>query len=79
MELEQLRGPSSGTGTPRACYRSISIFAPGGWDVCDSAHWLDVMNLTPATARVERTLLSAAFDLVLEFDPGCPILARSRR
>jgi len=44
MGLGQLRGPSSETGIPRACNRSIPIFALSGWEVCDGAHWLDVMK-----------------------------------
>src|SRR5208282_3505277 len=44
MGLGRLRGPSLETGTPRACHRSRNIIAPGGWDVCDGAHWLIVMK-----------------------------------
>jgi hypothetical protein len=32
------------TGTPRACYRSISIVSHGRLGVCDSAHWAFVMK-----------------------------------
>ena len=32
------------TGTPRACYRSISIVADGPLEVCDGAHWAFVMK-----------------------------------
>ena len=32
------------TGTPRPCYRSISIVADGRLDVCDGAHWAFVMK-----------------------------------
>lgn len=44
MGLEQLRGSSSGTGTPRTWHRLIPIFALVAWDVCDGAHWLGVMK-----------------------------------
>src|ERR1700676_4646088 len=40
----QLRGPSSETGTPRACYRSGSIIAPVGLEICDGGDWLGVMK-----------------------------------
>ncbi len=42
--LGQLREPSSKSGTPRACHRSGNIIAPVGLEVCDGAHWLDVMK-----------------------------------
>ncbi len=32
------------TGTPRPCYRSISIVADGRLEVCDGAHWAFVMK-----------------------------------
>jgi hypothetical protein len=32
------------TGTPRACYRSISIVSAGRLGVCDGAHWAFVMK-----------------------------------
>jgi hypothetical protein len=32
------------TGTPRPCYRSISIVADGRLGVCDGAHWAFVMK-----------------------------------
>src|ERR1019366_6508701 len=48
------RAPTSGagaasrsvlvTGTPRPCYRSISIVADGRLEVCDGAHWAFVMK-----------------------------------
>ena len=32
------------TGTPRACYKSISIVSDGRLGVCDGAHWAFVMK-----------------------------------
>jgi len=56
----QLRGPSSGTGTPRACYKSGSIIAPVGLEVCDGGDWLGVMKKSqrPALAEPGRGTLT---------------------
>ena len=45
------------TGTPRACYRSISIVSDGRLGVCDGAHWAFVMKKSqrPRPSLRDRT------------------------
>ena len=45
------------TGTPRPCYRSISIVAAGRLEVCDGAHWAFVMKKSqrPRPSLRDRT------------------------
>jgi len=44
-------------GTPRACYRSISIVSDGRLGVCDGAHWAFVMKKSqrPRPSLRDRT------------------------
>jgi hypothetical protein len=45
------------TGTPRSCYRSISIIADGRLEVCDGAHWAFVMKGCDALMRANSQTL----------------------
>ena len=44
------------TGTPRPCYRSISIVDDGRLEVCDGAHWAFVMKKVNGPAQAKTRL-----------------------
>jgi hypothetical protein len=58
------------TGTPRPCYRSISIVADGRLEVCDGAHWAFVMKKGRGRTRELRSRLELRLDTCACSDAG---------